>query len=66
VRVARWSSLADTGDLPLMPHLAESIAIANRTHIRWSSWRSLLSGQNLPCTRITAKPPTCRPQDAPR
>src|SRR5208337_1178951 len=43
VRAARWSSLAKTGDLPLMPHLYESMAIANRTPIRWSSWRSLLS-----------------------
>jgi hypothetical protein len=28
--------------LPLMPHLCESVAIANRTPIRWSSSRSLL------------------------
>jgi hypothetical protein len=26
-----------------MPHLYESMAIANRTPIRWSSWQSLLS-----------------------
>jgi hypothetical protein len=26
-----------------MPHLCESVAIANRTPIRWSSWRILLS-----------------------
>jgi hypothetical protein len=41
-RAARWYSLADTGDLPLMPHLCESVAIANRTPIRWLSWRKLL------------------------
>src|SRR6202051_1341127 len=39
----RWPSLAETGDLPLMPHLCESVAIANRTPIRWSTWRKLLS-----------------------
>jgi hypothetical protein len=42
VRAARWSSLAEIGDLPLTPHLCESMPIANRTPIRWSSWRSLL------------------------
>ena len=30
VRAKRWSSLAVTGDLPLMPHLYESMPIANR------------------------------------
>ena len=43
-RPDRCSSLAETRDLPLMPHLCESVAIANRTPIRWSSSRSLLRG----------------------
>jgi hypothetical protein len=30
-RAERCSSLAETGDLPLMPHLYDSMAIANRT-----------------------------------
>ena len=44
VRAKRCSSLADTGDLPLMPHLCESVPgkPVERTPIRWSTWRSLL------------------------
>jgi hypothetical protein len=42
-KAERRSSPAETGDLPLMPHLCESIPVANRTPIRWSSPRSLLS-----------------------
>jgi len=41
-RAERWSSLAEIGDLPLIPHLCKPTAIANRTQIRWSRWRRLL------------------------
>jgi hypothetical protein len=47
VKAMRCSSLAETGDLPLMPNLAQPKASTNRTAIRWSSRRSLLSHRSI-------------------
>ena len=55
-RAACSSPLAVTGDFPLMPHLSESVPEANRTAIRWSTYRNLLSPVPL------ARPPPAAPR----